>query len=264
VSDLLLIIPVLVMFVAILYFLGRRMEARGGMLFTGRVTPGSRLLALLLGLVFAGITVVTSTSPTDIPIVFPLLAFALFAYAIGAGGLLKKIQGGNREPVPTAQVMRYELEPPPSPTEMAVYYGMPTKEQQRRKRRDALLKPFIRLGILIAVLAGLLFATFWILAHPDELLSEILLFGIVTLFFLLIVLDRIRSVFEIADIIKKLFIAVLAGLTFASFWILAHPDELLSEILLFGIVALFCLLFVLSRISLVFEIADIIKKLFKK
>lgn len=204
-SDLLLIIPVLVVFVAILYFLGRRMEARGGMLFTGPVTPGSRLLALLLGLVFAGITVVMSTPPTDIPIVFPLLAFALFAYAIGAGGLLKKIQGGSSEPAPTAQVMRSELEPPPSPTEMAVYYGMPTKEQQRQAHRDALLKPFIRLGILIAVLAGLLFATFWILTHPDELLSKILLYGIVGLIGLLIVLDRIRLVVKIADIIKKLF-----------------------------------------------------------
>jgi hypothetical protein len=78
------------------YVLQRRATMQGA-LFAGPASPTLRILALLLGLLFAGFFVVELLYADSIHIVIPVLAVALIAYSLGAGRLLKGMQGGEEQ-----------------------------------------------------------------------------------------------------------------------------------------------------------------------
>ena len=74
--ELLLTAAVIVIFVAILSLLEHGMRKKGS-LFSGAATPRMRLLALLLGIVFAALFVGELTSSDVIHLIFPILVFVL-------------------------------------------------------------------------------------------------------------------------------------------------------------------------------------------
>jgi uncharacterized membrane protein HdeD (DUF308 family) len=73
------------------YFLQNRAN-RNGNLFTRAASPSARILAFLLGLLFGCIFIYEYFYTQSYSIEFPILAFALLAYALGAGRILEEIQ----------------------------------------------------------------------------------------------------------------------------------------------------------------------------
>jgi len=79
----------------LIYLIERRAKAEGTM-FTGPASPTMRMLALLLGLVFAGVFLLDIASSWGIlHFVFPILSIALLSYSVGAEGLLRRLQGSK-------------------------------------------------------------------------------------------------------------------------------------------------------------------------
>ena len=97
--DVLLAIVVVIVFGIVgPFWLIRKMEKRTtqkGPLFTGKPTRGMRVLAIVLGLLFAGLFIMEVLNSPTIHIWFPILALALLAYGLGAGKLLSRLQGQN-------------------------------------------------------------------------------------------------------------------------------------------------------------------------
>ena len=94
-SNTSLTIVVVLVFIVVPFWLIYKMDKRvskKGALFTGQSTRGMKLLAIVLGVIFAGITVMEFISSQEIHIAFPVLAFALIGYGAGAGQLLGKLQ----------------------------------------------------------------------------------------------------------------------------------------------------------------------------
>ena len=90
--EIALIVIVLIVFVGIVSMLDRRVKTKGS-LFTGTPSLAMRIVALLLAVVFTGFSVVQLLSTESIQCLFPILAFASFAYALGATTLLRRLQG---------------------------------------------------------------------------------------------------------------------------------------------------------------------------
>ncbi len=80
--------------------LDKRSKTKGN-LFTGKPSGTTRIIAILLGLLFGGIFVAEALWSSVVHIVPPILAIALLGYAFGAEKLIKDIQG-SRE-IPNAQ-----------------------------------------------------------------------------------------------------------------------------------------------------------------
>jgi len=99
-SDTLMAVLFAVVFIGgpffLLWLLDRRAKANGP-LFSGPATPTMRILALLLGILFAGLFLVESTSLETIRPAFAILALALLGYSLGAGRPLRTLQGKRRE-----------------------------------------------------------------------------------------------------------------------------------------------------------------------
>ncbi len=94
-SDTILTIVIVVVFIVGPFWLIRKMDKRvqkKGALFTGQATRGMRMLAILLGILFAGIFIIEITTSQIIHFVFPILALALIGYGLGVGQLLGKLQ----------------------------------------------------------------------------------------------------------------------------------------------------------------------------
>jgi len=94
--EIALVVIVLVVFVGIVYALDRRTRTKGS-LFTGAPTPATRVIALLLGLVFGGFFAVEFFMLEKVHCIFPILAIASLGYALGSTWLLRNLQG-EREP----------------------------------------------------------------------------------------------------------------------------------------------------------------------
>jgi hypothetical protein len=91
VSAILIVVVLLVGLVVIATALERNSKSRGN-LFTTPPSPTMRILAIFLGLLFAGMFVLEVISFNYIHVLPPILAVAMFAYAIGFDKLLVGIQ----------------------------------------------------------------------------------------------------------------------------------------------------------------------------
>lgn len=69
-----------------------RNSKKRGNLFTTPPSPTMRIIAIFLGLLFAGMFVLEVTSSNYIHILPPILSVAMFAYALGFNKLLIGIQ----------------------------------------------------------------------------------------------------------------------------------------------------------------------------
>jgi hypothetical protein len=69
-----------------------RNSKKHGNLFTTPASPTMRILAIFLGLLFAGMFVLEITSFNYVHVLPPILSVAMFAYAIGFNKLLVGIQ----------------------------------------------------------------------------------------------------------------------------------------------------------------------------
>ncbi len=73
-------------------FLLERRATTKGPLFTNPATRIQRTIALVLGLMLGGLSVIVALFVGRLFIVMPILAFALIAYSLGADRFLKMIQ----------------------------------------------------------------------------------------------------------------------------------------------------------------------------
>ena len=72
----------------LIYKINKRV-AKKGTLFTGQSTLGMKVLAIVLGNLFAGLFIMELLSSQSITLMFPVLAFALLGYGLGAGQIIK-------------------------------------------------------------------------------------------------------------------------------------------------------------------------------
>ncbi len=160
--EIIFAIAVLAALAGILWMLERRLKTHGA-LFTERATsapPSWRLLALLLGFLFAGLFVMELISSSEIHIWFPILAIALIGYGIGLGGLLNRIQGqkgegGNSQGPVTSSSGSASAVPGATMEEVKFSLNRPTRL-------------LITLTVVVLVLAAALYGTIWVITHPDS------------------------------------------------------------------------------------------------
>jgi len=101
-SDILLGIVLFIVFIIGPFWLISKMDkrvAKKGALFTGQATGGMKVLAIVLGVIFAGIFIMELLSLQTIHLIFPILGVALIGYGLGAGQLLSKLQKGKSEEI---------------------------------------------------------------------------------------------------------------------------------------------------------------------
>jgi hypothetical protein len=75
----------------IAYFLQRNVREHGN-LFTHPATPGMRIFAFILGLIFAGAFFMEILSSGRFHVVLPFLSFFTIAYSFGFNSLLETLQ----------------------------------------------------------------------------------------------------------------------------------------------------------------------------
>ncbi len=110
-TDTILTIVIVVIFIVGPFWLIRKMDKRvqkKGALFTGQATRSMRMLAIVLGILFAGIFIMEITTSQIIHFVFPVLALALIGYGLGAGQLLGKLQNREENSHPLAKPSKSE------------------------------------------------------------------------------------------------------------------------------------------------------------
>jgi UDP-N-acetylmuramyl pentapeptide phosphotransferase/UDP-N-acetylglucosamine-1-phosphate transferase len=182
-SELLLTAAVIMIFVAVISLLEYRLKTKGP-LFSGAATPRMRLLALLLGIVFTVLFVNELTSSDVIHLVFPILAVALIGYSLGAGALLRRVQG-EQSTETTGRAT--------SPSQQA--FGESVGETLEEKEPIFPLKRIGRLLIILGVglvlAAVVIYAAGQAAAHPDSPISLVLIIGII----ILVVVARLRNWF---------------------------------------------------------------------
>lgn len=94
-TNTLMIIVIVIVFIVGPFWLISKMDKRAkkkGALFTGKPTRGMRALAILLGVLFAGIFIMELLNSATIHVWFPILATALLGYGLGAGKMLSRLQ----------------------------------------------------------------------------------------------------------------------------------------------------------------------------
>jgi hypothetical protein len=158
----------------LIYLMERRSKTKGA-LFTGPATPRMRLLALLLGIVFASLFVVELTSSNVIHFIFPILAIALVGYGLGVGALLRSVQGGQN----TNALSQAAL--PSQPV-----FGEPTRETAEEKESIFPLRRigrlFLILGVGLVLAAVAVYAAIQVATHPDDPLFPLFVLGIIIVF----------------------------------------------------------------------------------
>ncbi|CAG0935598.1 hypothetical protein TFLX_04441 [Thermoflexales bacterium] len=164
-SELLLAAAVIIIFIAVISLLEYQVKTKGP-LFSGIATPRMRLLALLLGIVFAVLFVGQVISSESIQLAFPVLAVALMGYSFGAGALLRNIQG----------------EPDPDKTDQEI-------ESESLLPLNQIGRLLLILGIGFVLAAMMIYAAMLATTHPDNPLSLVLVIGVIVLF----VVARLRN-----------------------------------------------------------------------
>jgi len=179
--ELLLTVAVIVIFVAVISLIEYRVKTKGS-LIAGAATPRMRLLALLLGIVFSVLFVGELTSSDTIHLMFPLLAAALIGYSLGAGALLRGIQG-DQNIVMTSQATSLSSQAP----------GEPAGEMPQEEEPVLPINRIGRLlfigGIGLALAVVIIYAAMQAATHPDHPLSWVLIIGVI----LLVVVARLRN-----------------------------------------------------------------------
>ncbi len=89
--TLLVLIGAAVILAVVAPLLDRRAKAHGH-LFGGRASVASRLIAFLFALLFGGLSVYQAVELGAVTVVFPLLAVAFLAYALGWNSLMARMQ----------------------------------------------------------------------------------------------------------------------------------------------------------------------------
>ena len=79
---------------AVAYFLQDRANRKGN-LFTGTATPGARIGAFILGLLFAAAFAAELLFADRVHLVLPLLTILLIGYSLGLSSLIEWFQGGR-------------------------------------------------------------------------------------------------------------------------------------------------------------------------
>ncbi|MBI3241858.1 MAG: hypothetical protein HYZ49_06135 [Chloroflexi bacterium] len=189
-------IAVLAVLAGIVWMLERRLKTHGALFTesTTSATPLWRLLALLLGLLFAGLFVMELISSSPIHIWFPILAIALIGYSIGLGGLLNRIQGqkregGNSQGSATSSSVDASAAPEATIEEVKFSLNQPTRF-------------LITLAIVILALAAALYGTIWVITHPDSPVTTThLVIGLIVL----AVLARLVRWYKLLESLLKLF-----------------------------------------------------------
>jgi drug/metabolite transporter (DMT)-like permease len=164
---------------AIIYFLDRRTKKKGS-LITAKPTFGSRILAVLIGLVFTGAFAVAYFMADTVYPTFIVLGVALFAYGFGADAILAFLRQINHENLP----------PPMPPTEPVIE----SLDQPRKMHKMPYF--FFWLIIAVVVVAG----TFWVAAHPGSAASNVVVVIIVAGIFVVPLLAKIVDIIKIAKV----------------------------------------------------------------
>ncbi len=174
---------IVISFFVILYLMDRRVKTRGA-LFAGPATPLMRLLALLLGIVFA-ILVFDSFE-----IMWLILAITLISYGLGMGGLLTRLQANDSTATDSA----------PGPVSQNEVPALPTARPGVTMGR--ILSLLVRWALRLAVAGGVIYAAWWAWAHPGE---EGPILTIFVLGFLVMGLAGVvHNIKSIVDLIERL------------------------------------------------------------
>jgi len=182
-DNTLTIIVVLVFIIApfwLIYRMDKRVTKRGA-LFTGQPTGLMRLLALVFGVIFAGISIFEAYTTQEVSIVFPLIAFGLIAYGLGAGQLLAKFQKQG----PSIKPNTTNLEN----VESAVGN---VQNDMRLIPQNRFTRFLMKISIILIISAIILCAAWLASTHSNNPLSWIFVIGVIVLIILARVLDWFR------------------------------------------------------------------------
>ena len=183
-TDSLQVILLVIIFIAGPFWLIYKMDKRAakkGALFTGPATREMRLLAIVLGVVFAGLFIMEIVSSPTIHLLFPILALALIGYGLGTGQPLRKLQ--NRREIS-------ELSTKPQISSKPAV-GSADKHKTRVFSKNKLAQFAIRV-VVLAIPVIFILAAVWVSNHPDSSLSLVFIIGIIVL----AVLARILNWFK--------------------------------------------------------------------
>jgi hypothetical protein len=172
--NLLFAAVVVIIFAAVISLIEYMLKTKGP-LFSGVATPRMRLLALLLGIVFAALFVMELTSSDVIHFIFPILAIALVGYSLGVGALLRSVQGDESTNAPSQAALPSQQVFGESAREIAE-----EKEPIFPLRRIGRL--FLILGVGLVLAAVAVYAAIQVATHPDDPLFPLLVLGIIIVF----------------------------------------------------------------------------------
>jgi hypothetical protein len=89
--SVLVLIGAVIILVGAASFLERRAKNRGN-LFTGHASMTSRIIAFIFGALFGGVFIYQVMIFNEYTVVFPILAFAFFAYSLGWNRIIDSVQ----------------------------------------------------------------------------------------------------------------------------------------------------------------------------
>jgi len=192
--ELTLTIGIFLVMIGLVYLLERRTKKRGP-LFTGPATRGTRLLALILGLLFAGIFIFEWLSSSEIIIWFPIIALALLGYGFGADGWLAKLQGKASDGGKSGQAR-----PDAAPVAVAIEsFGAEEPKSLIPKR---LLRFLIIVAVILVVSAVFLYGAYWAATHPSDPLALVFVIAVIVIFVLARFFHVVRALKNLSDRFK--------------------------------------------------------------
>ena len=172
-----IVVGVGILAMVLIFLIDRRVNTQGN-LFVGPATLKSRVLAFALGLLFTALMVWELLEGAYLHwlsewLLWAILVVALFAYSLGADGLLKRIQQNN-------------------PTETNRFAVSPVHKR-------------LRLVLLLALIGVCIFAGIvscgWIQTHPKE--SSPLVFAVIVAVIGLFVFGYVFSIIEIVKLLWR-------------------------------------------------------------
>ncbi len=191
-TDSLQVILLVIIFIAGPFWLIYKMDKRAakkGALFTGPATREMRLLAIVLGVVFAGLFINDLISSPTIHLLFPLLALALVGYGLGADQLLLKLQGREQNaPLSAESAVRNEP-----------VIDLWEQKEKRTFFDNRLVRFGAKITIVLVISLILLLIAVWVSNHPDTPFSWLCIIGIAVFAVLTAILNWIgffRTLFK--------------------------------------------------------------------
>ncbi len=184
-TDLLQSILLVIIFIAVPFWLIHKMDKRAtqkGALFTGPATREMRVLAIVLGVVFAGLFIMEIIASSTIHLLFPILALALIGYGLGAEPQLRKLQRREQNTL--------------SPINPIVSNESDGDFGEQNKLEKLLKNRFVRLGATITIVLVIslipLSLAVWASNHPNNPFSWVVVIGLI----IFVVLARVLKWFK--------------------------------------------------------------------